>query len=178
MFEMPARSSDATRPSSTSNTQRRAVSYARTASPTPDGIRTQHEGNRRAAEADGYRIVDEFSDIGVSGATSDRAALRQLLAEAATGAAPFSRVYVADRSRLGRWADWDELPNLLATLMQQGVDVVCAGKAALAPDDLANRLAACTREGVDDSVRVDEAPRVCRADAAHETAARVEGSPA
>ena len=86
-----------------------AASYERKSTADPFGIEEQFHMNRARAASEGFTIPDSeefrFSDDEKSGATSRRPGFERLLATVLSGAAPFARVYVKDRTRWGRWED-------------------------------------------------------------------------
>jgi DNA invertase Pin-like site-specific DNA recombinase len=87
---------------------RLAKSYARKSDENELGCDAQHESNAAKAKLDGFLIPDspEFrlSDDHTSGASDNRSAFKRLLTEAKAGAI-FSRVYVLNSDRFGRWDD-------------------------------------------------------------------------
>lgn len=86
---------------------RLACSYARKSDKNCDGIETQHEINRRAAARDGYHIPDYllFDDDDTTGASISREGFDRMVAMIESGMAPFTRVYVRNKKRFGRWDD-------------------------------------------------------------------------
>ncbi|MDZ4257354.1 MAG: recombinase family protein, partial [Gemmatimonadales bacterium] len=86
---------------------RYAASYARKSTPDDVGIHDQHVQNAQAAERAGYHIPTglqyRFADDDTSGITKSRKGLDRLRQTAESGEAPFERIYIKDRSRLGRF---------------------------------------------------------------------------
>ena len=86
-----------------------AAAYVRTAASSPEGVEEQLQLNKARAASEGFVIPDDpeyqFVDDGVGGLTHQREGFGRLLAAVESGAAPFSRVYVRDRTRLGRWIE-------------------------------------------------------------------------
>ena len=86
-----------------------AACYARHCLPNRERIESQLLQNARQAEADGYCLPDDaehrFADDGASGRNVRRAGFQRLMKMIAAGHAPFTRLYMTDRTRLGRWND-------------------------------------------------------------------------
>lgn len=84
-----------------------AVSYARSAEHSPAAVQEQHEVNTACAERDGYTILPEhlFSDDGVSGVAASRPDFERMLQVLEQEGGRIGRVYMRDRTRLGRGAD-------------------------------------------------------------------------
>lgn len=86
-----------------------AASYARNSDEDSDGLQSQHLGNEQRAAVDGYlipRSVDfRFEDDDTTGISKRRKGFDRLLQVITSGEAKFDRVYVKDRTRLGRWSD-------------------------------------------------------------------------
>lgn len=86
-----------------------AASYARKSDEDNDGLQSQHLGNEQRAAADGYlipRSVDfRFEDDDTTGVSKRRKGFDRLLQVITSGEGKFDRVYVKDRTRLGRWSD-------------------------------------------------------------------------
>ena len=83
----------------------------------------------RAAEL-GYSIPDEhvFVDNGVSGATNTRPAFDRLKEVITSAGAPFDRLYIRDRSRLGRWSDPRMYDYHAVHFEQHGVEITCCAE--------------------------------------------------
>jgi hypothetical protein len=86
-----------------------AASYARTATEDERGLNAQHALNVQKAIVDQYSIPDEpafrFQDYAVSGRDPERDGLTRLIAVVMSGNAPFSRIYIKDETRIGRFDD-------------------------------------------------------------------------
>ena len=117
---------------------RQAASYAYSAAGGPEERAAQHARNAAAAARDGYELADTAAarwedDVGGLGVA--RPGLRALLDHIESGAASFTRLYVRDLSRFGRFGDLRELLTLVHRF-ERGVVVVfeawhpCRGGAA------------------------------------------------
>jgi hypothetical protein len=108
--------------------KRRATSYARTAHIEPGALECQHAQNLAAAARDGFErsesVPDRWDDAGWSGRGTTRPGFGALLALVESGEADFSRVYVADRTRLVRSADPRAGYELVARFARHRVEVV------------------------------------------------------
>lgn len=86
-----------------------AASYARKSDEDSLGIDDQMAGTRERAAKEGYVIPQspdfQYGDDNTSGRLHDRAEFNRLIALVESGDAPFTRLYVKDRSRFGRWSD-------------------------------------------------------------------------
>jgi hypothetical protein len=86
-----------------------AASYERKSYNDPYGIDAQYHANREQAAEEGFDIPDDprfrFSDDDTTGVTKSRQGFDRLLKMITQGDAPFTRVYVKDRTRFGRWDD-------------------------------------------------------------------------
>lgn len=86
-----------------------AGSLGRKSDPDDMGLDAQFAINSQKAERDGFSIPDDpafrFEDDDTSGTTTTRGGLDRLVAIVTSGNAPFSRVYVKDTTREGRFAD-------------------------------------------------------------------------
>jgi DNA invertase Pin-like site-specific DNA recombinase len=86
-----------------------AASYARKSDANDEGVLDQHLLNEQRARRDGFVVPKtsafRFSDDKTSGVTKRRNGLDALISLVKTGDAPFKRVYVKDKTRLGRWND-------------------------------------------------------------------------
>lgn len=87
--------------------KRYAASYERKSTSDPYGIDEQYLINKQKAAGEGFIIPDDlrfrFSDDDTSGVTKSRRGFDRLKKIIEEGEAPFERVYVKDRTRLGRW---------------------------------------------------------------------------
>ena len=106
---------------------RYAASIERKSTADAYGIEQQYRLNCARAAEEGYIIPNEpafrFTDDDVSGALKDRPGLSRLLAIAESGTAPFTRVYVKDRTRLGRWEDSRRHFHIEILLMDRGIEL-------------------------------------------------------
>lgn len=86
-----------------------AASYARKSNDDDDGLKSQHMVNEQRAAKDDYvipRSLDfRFDDDDTTGVSKRRKGFDRLLQVITSGEAKFDRVYVKDRTRLGRWSD-------------------------------------------------------------------------
>jgi hypothetical protein len=86
-----------------------AASYARKSTPDDMGLNAQHLINVQKAAGDNYTIPEDltfrFEDDDTSGRRTKRDDLDRLIALVTSGKAPFSRIYVKDKTREGRFAD-------------------------------------------------------------------------
>jgi hypothetical protein len=86
-----------------------AASYVRKSDEDNEGLQSQHLVNEQRAAADGYaipRAVDfRFEDDDTTGVSKRRKGFDRLLQMITSGEAKFNRVYIKDRTRLGRWSD-------------------------------------------------------------------------
>jgi hypothetical protein len=107
-----------------------AGSYARCAASNPGSIALQHEANATAAAQDGFVIAREpayrWADDGFPAAIRQRPAFDALVKLIRSGAAPFSRLYVSDESRLSRSDDTGAVRRIRRLLERHGVTVHCA----------------------------------------------------
>ena len=91
------------------STQKLAASYGRKSDKNDQGVRDQHDGNTGRARRDGFTIPDSpqyrFGDDDTSGTTKSRREWDRLVQLVQSGQAPFSRVYIKDKTRFGRWTD-------------------------------------------------------------------------
>lgn len=114
-------------PSSKTRNQKIAAVYARKSDDDDAGIQTQIDLNVRAAEDDGFRVPEgpnfRFADNDVSGTTSDRQGLDRLIELVMSSRTPFSRVYVRDVTRWGRWDDPRERYYFEKLLDRNGVTI-------------------------------------------------------
>lgn len=90
-------------------TPRLAASYGRKSYRDPEGIEAQYLGNQRKAHEHGFTIPTSpefrFDDDDTVGITKSRAGFDRLVEVVTSGDAPFERVYIKDKTRLGRWDD-------------------------------------------------------------------------
>ena len=104
-----------------------AASYARKSDDDDAGIESQHSTNARAAEGDGYHIPEgpnfRFEDNHVSGASSDRNGLDSIIDMSLSDHTPFTRLYVRDVTRWGRWDDPRERYFFEKLLERHGVTI-------------------------------------------------------
>jgi Site-specific recombinases, DNA invertase Pin homologs len=88
---------------------RYACSYERQSLSDDMGIDEQYRENCQRAREHGYLIPNDpkfrFSDNDVSGVTANRGEFQRLIQVVESGDAPFERVYVKDKTRLGRFDD-------------------------------------------------------------------------
>jgi DNA invertase Pin-like site-specific DNA recombinase len=86
-----------------------AASYERKSTVDAMGIEAQYIINAQCAARDGWRIPDDpafrFGDDATSGTTTSRPGLDRLMDMVKSGAALFTRLYIKDKTRLGRWQD-------------------------------------------------------------------------
>lgn len=86
-----------------------AASYARKSNEDHEGILGQHLVNEQRARKDDYMIpaTPEFryEDDDTTGISKRRSGFDKLLEFIRSGEAKFDRVYVKDKTRLGRWSD-------------------------------------------------------------------------
>lgn len=104
----------------TPSTIRRAASLARVACDNAEEILRQLDSNRARAEADGFVIVEEFVEDGSRSLSRPPTIVSEFLARVHGGDLMVSRVYMRDRTRLGRCMD----PRVSMTL---GEEIVGAG---------------------------------------------------
>ena len=106
---------------------RLAASIERDSKFDPLGIDEQFRENRETARDDGFTIPDDsayrFFDNDTSGADESREGLRRLFEVVLMGDAPFSRVYVKDQTRFGRWGDPRIHAHFEVVLATHGVEV-------------------------------------------------------
>jgi hypothetical protein len=92
-----------------SSRQDLAASYARKSTPDDSGLESQHRVNSEKARRDGYQIPDDplfrYQDDDTSGRRTSRDQLDRLTHLVTQGSSPFSRVYIKDKTREGRFAD-------------------------------------------------------------------------
>jgi DNA invertase Pin-like site-specific DNA recombinase len=100
---------------------RNVVAYCRTARALDSDpiacVREQAEAIHRYAKANGYLVHETYMDAGVSGVTTDRPALQELLADCEAG--KVGVVLVQDADRLSR-----DTGNLIAVLTKFRENVV------------------------------------------------------
>ena len=86
-----------------------AASYVRKSDEDNEGLQSQHVANEQRAAADGYLIPRSpdfrFEDDDTTGVSKRRKGFDRLLQIITSGEAKFDRVYIKDRTRLGRWSD-------------------------------------------------------------------------
>lgn len=112
---------------STAGDRKIAAVYARKSDDDDAGIQTQIKMNVRAAEDDGFTVPEgvnfRFADNEVSGTTSTRQGLDRLIELVLSSRTPFSRVYVRDVTRWGRWDDPRERYYFEKLLERNGVRI-------------------------------------------------------
>lgn len=103
-----------------------AASYARRATDAPPSPSEQSSVLAELAGAHGFTIPDKyrFEDVG-SGADTSRPGFNAMLAHACRRGT-FSRIYVTEPTRLGRWSDCAHHFHFRAVLSMLGVDIVFA----------------------------------------------------
>ncbi len=134
-----------------------AVIYTRCA--VEDSLDMQEKACRQYAELQGYQVVKTYSDNGVSGLTSNRVGLQNLLQEIDKG----STVIAYDDTRLARSVE--EMHQLYKIFVQKDVDVhlVKAGCFPKSPTDkLAFYLTDLVRS-FDNNIRSERIKRGLRA---------------
>lgn len=86
-----------------------AASYGRKSDEDGEGLKSQHVINEQRAARDGYVIPRSaeyrYEDDDTTGVSKRRPGFDRLLQAITSGDAPFDRVYIKDRTRLGRWND-------------------------------------------------------------------------
>jgi len=107
---------------------RYAATFARKSDLDDQGIQDQHDLCISAAQRDGYAVPDHrtyrYSENAISGAADRRPELERLRSLVEAGQAPFSRVYVKARDRLGRFADPDMHAFYKVLFKNHGVEIV------------------------------------------------------
>src|SRR5688572_3852612 len=72
----------------------------------------------------GFEVVDTYTDSGKSGLTlSGRPALKQMLSDVLSGAAPYRVILVLDVSRWGRFQDTDQSAHYEYMCREAGIPV-------------------------------------------------------
>lgn len=112
---------------------RRAVSFARSACPAPEAIRAQHAKNHQRAARDGYFIFADVSRDGFSGSRLESVGILTVLDLHISGAMTFTRVYVQDLDRLGRYLDPRMLLWIEGQFARRDVEVVSSSDEGHAP---------------------------------------------
>jgi hypothetical protein len=108
--------------------KRLAAFYGRVSGRDGDSLETQLLIAREFAAADGFVIPDDprflFTDYNVSGKRTKRSSFDRLqeIVESPAGA-PFDRVYVRDRKRLGRWKDPRRITYYAVRFEDHGVEI-------------------------------------------------------
>ncbi len=84
-----------------------AASYARKSTFKDTGLAEQHSTNTTRATRDGAVVPSayQFGDDAISGKTTSREGLDEVLELIRSGSAPFKRIYIRDRDRLARASD-------------------------------------------------------------------------
>jgi len=131
---------------------RLAASYARSAAADASAIEAQHSWNAHLAAEDGFEIPESpmfrlsdngasprldcdrpdrdpspmslLLDIGPLGMVRYSPALRDLMTLVMSRHAPFSRVYIRDPSRLGRYPDHRIIPVIKALFEHHGIEII------------------------------------------------------
>ncbi|QDU44574.1 hypothetical protein Mal52_30580 [Symmachiella dynata] len=116
-----------------------AVAYLRMSSDKQtESIPEQRKSINRYAAEHGYRIVAEYSDVGISGdATEKRHEFRRMIADAAKGT--FQAILVWDQDRFGRF-DSIEAGHWVFPLVQAGVALVTLDSGPIDWSDFAGRV--------------------------------------
>lgn len=122
-------------------TQPLAASYARKSTRDTEGIDAQHLAAAHRAQKHAFRIpagsAFHFEDDDTAGTTRRRKGFDRLLDLVTNGEAPFKRVYVKDKTRLGRWRD-PRYHTYLEVLFEQHGVTICYGEDEHAPIDYEN----------------------------------------
>ena len=109
------------------NRQRRAAVYARESVDYQIAVGHQIRLCGMQAQKDGMEVPDDpafrFSDNDATGANANRNGFQRLLRIVESGSAPFSRLYVKDRSRFGRFDDVRQQFMLEYQLHEMGVEI-------------------------------------------------------
>lgn len=86
-----------------------AASYGRKSTRDKEGLNAQFLANQQKAASEGYQIPASsdfrFEDDETVGTTKKRQGFDRLFRLVKSGRAPFKRLYVKDKTRLGRWSD-------------------------------------------------------------------------
>jgi hypothetical protein len=102
--------------------------YGRSSIDFPDSVAHQWTLTRERAEADGCTVPESraflFGDNNASGKTSERPDFKRLERVILSGTAPFSRLYVKDKTRFGRWDNPYQHAIYEALFRKMGVEVV------------------------------------------------------
>lgn len=105
----------------------RAALYGRASLDFPDSVPEQWQLTREYAERDGYVVPTSpeylFGDNNMTGKISERRDFRRLEQIVLSGRAPFSRVYVKDKSRWGRWNNPHQHAIYETTWRHLGVEI-------------------------------------------------------
>lgn len=145
-----------------------AASYARKSDPNDFGIAAQHDMLAARARDDGFEIPDSadfrFEDDNTTGVATSRKGLDRLLERVRNHEVAFSRLYVKDKTRLGRFDDPRRLTWLEVELEQEGV-TVCYWEnenpqAALADPKNPNRFGAFMQDQVGNIIASEERRRL------------------
>lgn len=144
-----------------------AAIYARSATENPTGIREQQRACKAAARREGFNAPEEFRfiDDGWSGATTERPSFQSMVDLVESGEAPFGRVYVHDRSRLGRFSDPRQHFAIEMAFRSHGIEVRYADEEAIDWDDrtgaaLASAMKAFTDSSQTDAGEASDSPEV------------------
>jgi DNA invertase Pin-like site-specific DNA recombinase len=158
------------------NRTRRAAVYARESVDYEVTVDHQIRACVMQAQKDGLDVPDNpayrFPDNDATGANADRNGFQRLLRIVESGSAGFSRLYVKDRSRFGRFDDIREQFAYEYMLKQKGVEIRYLDEDAINWDDtsgrsLADQLLAFLRTGQTASERhkIRERGRIGKRDA-------------
>jgi hypothetical protein len=147
-----------------------AASYGRKSDHNDVGIDAQHLLNEQRARKDGYIVPDRpdfrFGDDATSGVTKSRGGLDTLIALVKSDDAPFTRVYVKDKTRLGRWNDPRYHFYLQVLFEEHGVRIVFSENDRdidyAAAADNPEMIGLFMKEAVDGVVASEERKRLIR----------------
>ncbi len=117
-----------------------AVSYIRMSDPKQEGSPDQQRAElAKLAERDGYRIVREYFESGVSGAATDKRTEFQRMHHDACNGREFDVILCWDLSRFGRF-DSVEAGYWIHPLRQAGVKLVTVAEGPINWEDFAGRV--------------------------------------
>lgn len=104
-----------------------AASYGRKSTKDREGLEAQFLANQHKAAEEGYSIPASpdfrFEDDDTTGTTKSRRGFDRLIARVSAGDVPFKRLYIKDKTRLGRWDDPRYHSYLEIFFQQHGVQV-------------------------------------------------------
>jgi len=146
-----------------------AASYARKSTPDDLGLQAQLKINRERARKDGFTIPDDpsfvFADDDTSGRRTSRSDLDRLVALVCSGNAPFTRVYIKDKTREGRFVDPRYSFFLQVLFEKYGVKICYSDRErqldfseGVSPEDLGNFL----RDVIEGFTASDELARLTK----------------